>query len=169
MMRKLHYIVLFLWLSTSALAEEIKGFWQTVDDRTKLPTSVIAVYPYEGKYYGRIIAIYDSEGHMVDSIYHPINRATAMVGDPFYCGLDIMFAASPKKDGLWKGHVLDPTNGNVYRAELKRKGNNLILRGKYLVFSKSVTWPPFPDNSFTLSFRKPDLSTFVPVKSVVKE
>jgi uncharacterized protein (DUF2147 family) len=167
-MQILNYIVLFLWTSNIAMTEEINGFWQTIDEETKQPTSVIAIYSYEGNCYGRIIGIYDKEGRMSDSIYHPKKKATAMIGEPFYCGLDIVIEARPKKDGTWRGQVLDPRNGNMYRAELRKKGNALVLRGKYLVFGKNISWLPFPDSSFTLSFLKPDLSTFVPVKTTPK-
>jgi len=44
-MRKfgLFFLFLFLCLSTFAIADEIKGFWQTIDDKTKQPSSIIAI------------------------------------------------------------------------------------------------------------------------------
>lgn len=158
-------LLMFLWISSIATGDGIKGFWIAPDDKTKQPKSVIAVYPYEGRYYGKIIGIFNKEREIVDTIYHPISKARAMAGDPFYCGLDVVMEMSPKNDGTWRGHVLDPRSGNVYRAELWRKGQNLVLRGKYLVFGKNVTWPPFPDSHFTPSFKKPDLSTLVPYQN----
>ncbi|MBS0604568.1 MAG: DUF2147 domain-containing protein [Verrucomicrobia bacterium] len=162
-------LFLLLCFAFPAMADDIVGFWQTMDKKTHRPSSVIAVYSYQGKCYGRIIGIFDKEGELTDTIYHPISKATAMVGDPYYCGLDIVLAASPKEDGTYRGRVMDPRDGKVYKAELWREGSNLVLRGKLLIFGKNVTWLPFSENSFTLRFKKPDLSTFVPVKAVAKD
>jgi len=134
-----------------------------MDKKSKRPSSVIAVYPYEGKYYGRIVATYNEDGVIEDTIYNPKKRAPGVVGDPYYCGLDIVFDAKPNsKDDRYKGYVVDPRKGKVYDAQIWRKGPNLILRGELFIFGKNITWPPFPEQNFTADFKKPDVSTFVP-------
>lgn len=67
------------------------------------------------------------------------------------------------KNGKHKGYVVDPEKGKTYTAKLWKQGENLILRGEVLIFGRNVTWPPFPETSFTENFIKPDLSTFVPI------
>src|SRR5579863_6312385 len=74
-------LLVFL-LSTVLYADGVTGFWQTMDKKNHRPTSVIAVYPYEGKYYGRIVAIYDDKGSIQETIYNPKKRAPNLVGDP---------------------------------------------------------------------------------------
>ncbi|HSW71905.1 MAG TPA: DUF2147 domain-containing protein [Chlamydiales bacterium] len=170
-MNKKYFICLlvFLGISFSAMAEEIKGFWMTRDKETHLPSSIIAIYPYNGKYYGRIIATYDKQGVLNDTIYKPLDRAPGLAGQPFYSGLDIVWSDPPAKEGKegkkakrYKGQIVNPNNGKVYTAKLWRDNENLILRGEVLCFGKNVTWYPFPDDKFTEDFKKPDLSTFVP-------
>jgi uncharacterized protein (DUF2147 family) len=156
-------IWMFLVFFSALGSSEITGFWETTDQKTGDPTSVIAIYPYEGKYYGRIVATYNKEGILDDTIYHPKSRAPGIVGDPHYCGLDIVWhATSEDDDGKYSGSIVDPKEGKVYNAELWRDGENLILRGKLFVFWQDRTWPPFPESGFNATFKKPDLKTFVP-------
>jgi uncharacterized protein (DUF2147 family) len=162
-------ILTCLLMTKAFCSEEVTGFWQTYNNKTKKPTSVIAVYPYQGNYYGRIIATYDDDGSLKDTIWNPQSRAPGIVGKPYYCGLDIVWSARPTKNDKLKGHVFDPRKGRVYNALLWRDGNNLILRGEVLMFGKNMTWPPFPDDKFTAEFKKPDLATFVPKLPVVEE
>ena len=163
-MRKLWVcVLLFFCISSSLFADEITGFWQTINKKTKLPSAVIAIYPYQGKYYGRIIATYDSKGEIDETIYAPKDRAPGVIGHPYYCGLDIVYDARSKSGGTYKGYVVDPKKGNVYTAELWKDNENLILRGKLFIFGKNVVWPPFPEENFNNDFKKPDISKFVPV------
>jgi uncharacterized protein (DUF2147 family) len=144
-------------------AEDVRGFWQTVDKKTKLPTSVIAVYPYKGKYYGRIIATYNKSGGIEETVEHPQSRAPGVVGNPYYCGLDFIWGCAPDGKGLYKGSVLDPRDGSKYRAKLWRERGNLILRGELLMFGRNEVLFRFPTEKFNEYFVQPDLSAFVPV------
>lgn len=163
MLRKI-ILQVFFFLSCIGFvkAGEISGFWQTMNKKTNKPSSVIAVYTYEGKVYGRIIATFNSEGVMDDTIYKPKDKAPGIQGHPYYSGLDIVFDMVPKKGKLYKGYVVDPKEGKIYRAELWEKEGNLILRGKVFVFGRNETWPPFPEKNFNDEFKKPDLRTFIP-------
>ncbi len=155
-----------LCLLSAVFAEDPTGFWQTINDKTGKPSSVIAVYPYEGNYYGRIVATYDENGAINDSIYNPKDRAPGIEGTPYYSGIDIVWDMKPAKKEKYKGSITDPKAGKVYRAELWREGENLILRGKVFIFGKNITWPPFSESGFTSEFKKPDLRAFVPVKPI---
>ncbi len=156
--------IVFLFCFFSPLAaEDISGFWQSIDKKTKKANSVIAFYTYEGKLYGKIIATYNKDGNLIDTIYHPVDRAPGVAGNPYYCGLDIVWDAKPDRDGdKYYGYVINPKKGDVYDAEIWKRGDSLVLRGKLLVFGKNVTFPPFPEENFTPDFKKPDLSTFTP-------
>jgi len=170
-MRKKAFLSLLIALlfCSSVWADDITGFWQTIDSETKKPSSVIAVYPYQGKHFGRIIAIYNDDGTITDTMYNPKKRSLGMVGDPYTCGLDIVWNMLPtESSGRYKGTITDPSKGKIYKALLWRKGNDVILRGEVFIFGKSVTWPPFPEEKFNKNFKKPDISTFVPVIHAVK-
>jgi uncharacterized protein (DUF2147 family) len=156
-------VCLFLGIHTAALATNITGYWQTIDKKTKLPTSVIAIYPYQGKYYGRIIATCNGQGKIEETMQHPKSRAPGVAGKPYYCGLDIIWINEASGKGQHKGHVMDPTNGKVYTAKVWREGNNLVLRGEVLMFGRNEIWPPCPDSYFSQNCPKPDMGKFVPL------
>lgn len=156
------FTLLFLLLFSYVRANDITGFWMTLNKKTKTPSSIIAIYPYEGQYYGRIIATYNSEGVIDDTIYNPKDRAPGIIGNPYYSGLDIVWTTRSTQNSKHKGYVVDPTKGKTYTAKLWKDGENVILRGELLIFGKNVTWPPFPEAHFTKDFPKPDLATFIP-------
>lgn len=146
-----------------AVAEGITGFWKTIDDDTQKPQSIIAVYEYRGKYYGRLIGSYDDDGKMKDNIYNPQSRAPGVAGNPYYCGMDILWNLQDQGDGSYDGKIIDPREGSIYKATVKARGSNLIVRGKVLMFGKSVTWPAATAADFPKGFKKPDTAKFVPI------
>jgi uncharacterized protein (DUF2147 family) len=162
-MKKLFILSFLLLFCCSLMADNIGGFWQTIDQKTNKPSSVVAIYPYQGKYYGRIIGSYNDKGEIDDSIYAPKGRATGIPGNPYYSGFDFVYNATYEGAGRFSGYVVDPRDGKIYDAELWRSGANLILRGELFMFGRNEVWPPFPDSGFNDKFKKPDLSTFVPV------
>lgn len=163
MLNKISFLILPLLLFFSEInANDLTGFWMTLQEKTKQPSSVIAIYSYEGQYYGRIIATYNADGIMDDTIYNPKDKAPGILGNPYYSGLDIVWTTREGKNNKYKGYVVDPTKGKTYSAQLWKKRENIILRGELFIFGKNVTWPPFPETSFTKDFPKPDLSTFIP-------
>lgn len=163
------YLLLFLLSSLQVYGEDLTGFWITTDRDTKKPTGIVAVYPYQGKYYGRIIGSYNSQGVIDDTIYKPKDRAPGISGNPYYSGLDFVWNAKPTSQGKYEGYVVDPRKGQVYNAELWKEKNHLVLRGKVLIFGRNEYWKPFPDSGFTEDFKKPDLAKFVPQIPQVKK
>ena len=161
---KLLYLTfaIFVCSFSSACANHPYGFWQTVDAQTHLPTSVIAVYPYQGKIYGKIIASFDSRGNLEETIYQPCNRAPGLQGYPFYCGLDIIWASPASGKEPAKGQLIDPRSGKTYTAKLWVERGNLVLRGELMMFGKNEVLLPFPDHNFNSGFQKPDLYQLIP-------
>ncbi len=160
---------LFLLLTAAAFGSDdhIKGFWKTVNEEG-VTQAIIAVYDYDGVYYGRIIGSYDEKGVMFDTIYNPVKRAPGVLGQPFYSGLDIIWGVVDA--GVkYKGKILDPEKGNVYNLELWiDKNGNLVVRGKLLMFGRNQTWLVASENDFPKNFKKPDLKTLVPSIPEVK-
>ena len=168
-MKKLLFALVSLTTSCFALtAGNIGGFWKTINEEG-IAQSIIAVYPYQGLYYGRLIATFDESGknQIEDSIYKPIKRAPGVAGDPYYCGLDIIW--NLKLSGSkYKGKILDPQKGDIYNAELWEEGGKLFVRGKYLIFGRNQIWLPVQDSDLPSGFTLPDVATFVPVIPVPK-
>jgi len=143
------------------IAQDILGFWKTIDEKSGKPQCVVAIYEYENKYYGRIVGTFDKKGVMNETLEAPKDRAPGVIGKPFYCGLDLIW--NLKKGSKCKGKIVDPKKGNIYRAEVWVEDGNLIVRGKLLCFGRNQTWLPASDEDFPSTFKKPDVTKFVPV------
>jgi hypothetical protein len=155
-------ILCFLAVFSVAFTDnQIGGFWKSMNDDTGIIQCVFAVYPYEGRYYGRIIATYDENGKMKDNIYSPKERSPVILGKPFYCGLDLLWNLVDR-GSVYKGKIIDPQKGGIYNSEVWVDDGNLIVRGKLLFFGRSVTWFPVSKEDFPKDFKMPDVSKFVP-------
>lgn len=151
-----------LVLSHGFAADGVIGFWKTIDEHSGKARSVVAIYGFNGKYYGRIIGTYDDNGNIKDSIYDPKERAPGVIGNPYYSGLDIIWDLKSDGQKYTNGEILDPQKGRIYGAELWNKDGKLVVRGKILFFGRNQTWIPVADNEFNDKFKKPDLYSFVP-------
>jgi len=142
--------------------DDVGGFWKNMNEDTGLIQCVLAMYPYEGQYYARIVATYDDDGKMKDNIYHPKEKAPGIAGNRDYCGLDFIWDLDDS-GMVYKGKIIDPRKGGIYNAEVWRDGADLIIRGKLMFFGKNTTWLPVSKEDFPANFKMPDVSTFVPV------
>ena len=156
-----NWLIGILIFCSTLRADNIQGFWKTIDEKTGQPQCIVAIYEYQNKYYGRIIGTYNKQGEMNETLDAPQDRAPGVVGKPFYCGLDLIWDL--KKGSKCKGKIVDPKKGNIYRAELWVKDGNLIVRGKLLCFGRNQTWLPASNEDFPSTFKQPDVTQFVPV------
>ncbi len=146
----------------------ITGFWKTIDDKTGKPQSLIAIYSKDDKYYGRIVLTYNDDGSFGDDLYHPKDRAPGVIGNPFYAGMDIIWAMEKDGSKYKDGKIIDPQKGDVYDAEMWPNKGNLIVRGEILFLGENQTWLPAKESDFPPDFKKPDYNQFTPVKPSVK-
>ena len=84
----------------------------------------MGIYEYE-KSYGRLLATYNENGKIDDTIYKPKDRAPGVVGHTVSAGLDIIWNLTSKGNKLTNGHILDPQKGKIYGAEMWLLNNNL--------------------------------------------
>ena len=117
-------------LATQAAAG-ITGYWTTVDDETKEAKSVVQVYEYQGKYYGRVVELLQNPG-----------AKAKIKGSPSIKGLTIIWDLEKDGDSYSGGEILDPQKGKVYGCEMWRDGANLIVRGKIAFLGRNQTWLP---------------------------
>ena len=156
-----NFICFYLLFCSQIFGAEITGFWKSLSDKTGKPDCIIAIYQYKDAYYGRIIGSFNLQGEMKDNLYTPIEKAPGINGNPYYSGLDFITHLTPAKFS-YKGKVIDPRNGKVYDAEVWRENEDLILRGKLLMFGKNKTWYPATKSDFPAHFKMPDTSKFTP-------
>ncbi|MBS0648090.1 MAG: DUF2147 domain-containing protein [Verrucomicrobia bacterium] len=146
----------------TAFAQDITGFWKSINEKTGKPQCMVAIYEHDNTYYGRIVSTYDNEGKLEETLDEPDARAPGIIGNPYYCGMDLIWGLD-KRGSKFKGRIVDPKKGNIYRAELWVEDGNLIVRGKLLCFGRNQTWVPASQEDFSESFKKPDVSKFIPV------
>lgn len=155
------YIFTFFFC-TALMAADIDGYWKSINENTGKPQCAVAVYEYQDLHYGRIIGTYDEAGVMTETIYHPKTKAPGILGNPYYCGIDLIWNLD-EVGRKFKGKIVDPEKGNVYNAELWTDDQDLIVRGKLFMFGRSQKWLPMTDADFPKGFKMPDVSKFVPV------
>ncbi len=111
-------------------AENIAGVWKTIDDETGEAKSLVQIYPYEGKMYGRVIELFKNKE----------KTAVGIQGDPKIVGLDVIWELEDKGERFKNGRILDPQKGKIYACEAWREGDKLIVRGKIGPFGRNQTW-----------------------------
>ena len=160
-------LLLILICCVSLWAEaDIVGFWKSISEKTGLAQCVVAIYPYQGSYYGRIIGSFNDAGTAMDeTLYGPKKRATALPGQPYYCGMDFIWALD-RRGSTYDGEILDPEQAKVYKASLWVEGGNLKVEGKLMFLGRTQIWVPAKPSDYPQGFKIPDVNTFVPVAPV---
>ncbi|MEN9343378.1 MAG: hypothetical protein RLZZ453_165 [Chlamydiota bacterium] len=166
-------IFLFLFLgalilfscSTSWKPEGITGLWNSRDQDSDKPRALVAIYKYQDQYYGRMLATYDDEGKIKDTIFEQKGRAPGVVGNLPYCGMDFIYNVKKKGDNdeKYRGKIIDPEKGKVYNAELWIEGDDLIVRGELWIFGKNIRWYKASQEDLPKGFSMNKIKDFVPV------
>jgi uncharacterized protein (DUF2147 family) len=128
-------------LSAYAADSSPAGRWQTIDDDDGKPRSLVVIEEKQGELSGRIEKIFPRPGDDTQNLCEQCEGARKnqpIVGMVFLWGL------RKQGDEYAGGEILDPDNGNIYRATLKLSpdGKQLTVRG-YLgisLFGRSQTW-----------------------------
>ena len=144
-MRRLIHALLALPLSFASLvfaAESPAGRWQTIDDETGKPKSIVEIWQAEdGSLSGKVAEILQSD-------QGPNPHCDACEGDrkgqPI-TGMTILWGLRPDGEDTWSGgEILDPGKGKTYRAKvtLQEHGEELEVRGYIGIeaLGRSQTW-----------------------------
>lgn len=123
-------------------AEDVTGVWKTIDDETGEAKSLVAIYRYREKVYGRVVKLFKN----------PDATAAGIVGNPKIDGLDIVWDMQDTGERWTGGRVLDPKKGKIYKCEIWKENGNLILRGKIGPFGRNQTWVKAEETVKTDSF-----------------
>lgn len=118
-------------------AEDITGLWTTIDDETNEPKSVVQIYEYQGKVYGRVAKLFRNQD----------KTAVGIVGNPKIAGLDILWNLQDDGKKFNGGKILDPAKGKIYSSEAWLEDGKLIVRGKIGPFGRNQIWIRNDDKS----------------------
>ncbi|MBP9841861.1 MAG: DUF2147 domain-containing protein [Simkaniaceae bacterium] len=154
--------------SPSSPQEGIIGLWKSRDQHSDKPRALVAIYKYQDTYYGRMLATYDDEGNIKDTILEKKEKAPGVIGNPPYCGMDFVYDVKKEenhgeKKNKYKGKIIDPQKGKVYDAELWLSGDDLIVRGEVWIFGKNIPWHKASKQDLPKGFSMSDIKKFVPV------
>jgi uncharacterized protein (DUF2147 family) len=155
-------IWIFFSCSTNS-EQDITGLWKSRDEKSETPRGLVGIYKYKDKYYGRMLATYNENGQIKDTILEKKEKATGVVGHPPYCGMDFIYNVEKEKGNKYKGTIIDPQKGKVYKAEFWLQGNDLIVRGEVWIFGKNIPWHKASKKDLPKGFSMGDIKDFVPV------
>ncbi len=127
------------------------GLWQAVDDDTKQPTGWFLIREHDGIYAGIIAKMFLKPGEDPNAL---CDKCRDDRHDHPWLGLEIIRGMRPDGDNKYAdGTILDPRDGNVYKAMMTvtPDGQTLVVRG-YLGFAllgRNQYWTRLPDSAFS--------------------
>ena len=143
-------------------ANAFTGFYQTIDDETGKPKSIVALYEYDGKLGGRVVALYGDDGKISETFKAPVRKADKVKGEPFMSGLDIIWNMK-LDDGEYRGgKIMDPKSGKIYSSVMWREKGELRVRGKIGPFGRTQTWNVLKASDLPKELQKLDMSKWEP-------
>lgn len=133
------FFSLFICLFCLGLhAQSPSGIWKTVDDETDTAKSHIEIFEQDGKFYGKIIKLLDSEPGVV------CDNCSGNKKDQPILGMVILESLESYNDYWSSGLILDPENGNEYKCSVwfeEKNTEELKVRGKHWTgLYRTQTW-----------------------------
>lgn len=142
-MKRAFFLAIVIFAGTMVFAAEpVTGLWKSVDDNTGLPKSITLIYKYQGLVYGRIMATFDEQGRMLDSIMNPVEKAVNVAGEPYYSGLDFIWEMEDRGRRWSRGKIMDPEPAKIYSCDMWIEEGSLVVRGRIAFFGRNQTWIP---------------------------
>lgn len=166
---KLLVSALFLMPAAAMAALPNTGFYQTIDDKTNQPKSIVALYENNNELFGRIVALYDvNTGKISETVSNPTRIAEKVKGTPKMVGLDIIWNMKwDSKDSEYSdGEIMDPKKGNVYSSVIwldKQDTKKLHVRGKIGPFGRTQVWNVLNVKDLPADLQKLDIKNWKPV------
>jgi len=123
------------FLPVSMAYADIVGRWQTIDDETGKPKSIVEIYQQDGKFYGKVL----------DLLLKPDNtlceKCEGELKDKPVVGMQILSGMIKKEAEYVDGTILDPSKGTVYRCKMWLDGDDkLQVRGYITFLYRTQTW-----------------------------
>ena len=146
-MKKIISLSIFTGLviaSTAALAQDISGTWQQIDDKTGSPKAVIEIRKESNNTFtGKIVKITPRPGY---TPRERCNNCPAPYTNQPILGMEILKGLKQVEgtSSYEKGRVIDPLSGKFYDAKMKlnASGKRLSLRAYMGVsaLGRNQTW-----------------------------
>ncbi|MCM4161166.1 DUF2147 domain-containing protein [Antarcticibacterium flavum] len=139
-MKKIKNICLLalLFVVTHMNGQSVFGKWETINEETGKPNSIIEIYEEDGRVHGKVVRILkkedrdrtcsNCEGHLKDK---PLE------------GLELMTGLEKNGNEYSGGVIVDPETGKEYKCKIWVDETNpdlLKVRGYIAFFYKTKTW-----------------------------
>jgi uncharacterized protein (DUF2147 family) len=134
--RWLGLATLTVLFASSSMAEDAKeqpaqtpvGMWTTIDDETKKPKSVIAIYEEGGKLFGKIEKIFPDPNQPENPV---CDKCEGALKNKPIIGMVILQNLKKDDDEWTGGTIMDPANGKTYKCKIAVEdgGKKLKVRG----------------------------------------
>jgi uncharacterized protein (DUF2147 family) len=126
--------------SFSLFGQELVGKWKTIDDETQKDKSIVEIYEKNGKYYGKVLEIFDpaKKNNTCSLCEDKDDRKDKPVE-----GMEIVRDMQKKKNEYKDGTILDPKKGKVYDCKMFFEEGHpdvLKVRGYLAFFYRTQTW-----------------------------
>ncbi len=168
---KLFIAGLFALVPMLATAAPFVGMYQTIDDETNLPKSIVALYEYRDgddmELAGRVVALYGTDGVISETLSSPSRVADNVKGAPKMVGLDIVWDMEWDDDDsrYEDGKIMDPKSGKIYSSVIWQDSpSHLNVRGKIGPFGRTQRWNVLSADALPSDLQTLDTSTWTPVR-----
>jgi len=126
---------------TAVNTNSVVGYWQTIDGKTKKPSSIIEIQQQGQFFEGKIVKTFSVPGKKRTTL---CTTCTGSQKNKPILGLTIIKNMQCVPGSCAHGTILDPRSGKIYHAtmELINNGQELKVRG-YVgmpLFGKTVIW-----------------------------
>ena len=167
--------ILFTMMATmlpamASAAMPFVGLYQTIDDETNTPKSIVALYEYtdgdDTELAGRIVALYGADGTISETLANPTRIADAVKGAPKMVGLDIIWDMEWDADDkeYSDGKIMDPKSGKVYSSVMwQDTPAALNVRGKIGPFGRTQKWNVLNVADLPAELQNLDTGSWIPV------
>ena len=169
-MKFLSFIAVLLAPTVSVAALPYVGLYQTIDDETNTPKSIVALYEYADgddiNIGGRIVALYNADGTISETLANPTRIADKVSGSPNMVGLDIIWNMEWDSDDnkYEDGKIMDPKSGKIYSSVIWQDTPSILrVRGKIGPFGRTQNWNTLDAAALPSELQNLDTTTWKPV------
>lgn len=159
-----------LCFSNAIASLPLVGIYQTIDDETNMPKSIVMLYEYkdgdDSELAGRIVALYDEKGNISETLANPVKLADKVKGSPKYVGLDIIWGMEWDADDeeYQDGKIMDPKKGKVYSSVIWKDNKDKVrVRGKIGPFGRTQTWNVLTVSDLPAEIQTIDTTNWKPI------
>lgn len=136
--------VLLVYCCSSIAASDLNspvGVWQTIDDETHKPRSIVQIFAVDGELQGKLLKVFYSS----DEVHHMVcEKCGGERHNQPIIGMIILRGMVQQGDNWAGGIITDPGNGKDYNCRIKllNGGKQLKVRGYIAVplIGRSQIW-----------------------------